>query len=177
MSGCRWLSCPSALRFTRQLALCAAQREVHIEIEFRRELVEKKKKNQFRQITERMKSTFSSWCASVGRCLNRISIKRVAFIIPQKQIEMIVGLRFKFKAAILYSFFRCSFFTPIWHLKNVCFPITWPICIWWNLEMSFFYTFLIQINFVMKQKKLSQTLKISSTVGLSEIKLCYLPNE
>lgn len=46
-------------------SLCAAQREVHIEIEFRRELVEKK--NQFRQITERMKSTFSSWCASVGR--------------------------------------------------------------------------------------------------------------
>lgn len=158
MSGCRWLSCPSALRFTRQLHSAQRKEKCILKLSFEGNWL-KKKKNQFRQITERMKSTFSSWCASVGRCLNRISIKQVAFIIPQKQIEMIVGLRFKFKAAILYSFFRCSFFTSIWHLKFFCFPITWPVCIWWNPEMSFFYTFLIQINFVIKQKKLSQTLK------------------
>lgn len=143
-------------------SLCAAQREVHIEIEFRRELVEKKKKSIPSNYGEDEINIFLVVCVSGERCLNRISIKQDAFIIPQKQIEMIVGLRFKFRAAILYSFFRCSFFTSIWHLKNFCFPITWPICICWNPEMSFFYTFLIQFNFVMKQKKLSQTLKISN---------------
>lgn len=161
MSGCRWLSCPSALRFTRQLHSAQRKEKCILKLSFEGNWL-KKKKSIPSNYGEDEINIFLVVCVSRERCLNRISIKQVAFIIPQKQIEMIVGLRFKFKAAILYSFFRCSFFTSIWHLKNFCFPITWPICIWWNPEMSFFYTFLIQINFVMKQKKLSQTLKISN---------------
>lgn len=104
MSGCRWLSRPSALCFIRQLQ----RMKCILKLSFEGNRLEKK--NLFRQITARMKSTFSSWCVSVGRCLNCISIKQDSFIISQIQIEINIGLRLNFEAAILYLFVRFSLF-------------------------------------------------------------------
>lgn len=125
MSGRRWLSRPSALCFIWQPQ---RKEKCILKLSF-----EGGKKNLFRQITARMKSTFSSWCASVGRCLNRISIKQDSFIISQIQIEVNIGLRFNLKLTY-YIYFPDLFpsnFTP----ELSCFlnNLFWfKIILWWN---------------------------------------------